>query len=271
MVTQVARLIALVVAALGLLLASGCVGQKGLSKEEVDGRAQEYFLRGMDLYQRGEFRGALESFRLAKAYDPQGTNASIADMIEKSEAKLRIGNPAAAAGPALGMAAAPTPVAALGLEGPFQTFHSRLYPYSVNVPESWAIEPGGAKVANTPADLLMAPLRGSRPVRLTVVAHLLPVDVDRRGYVEANIKLLRSQGVQPDELGKRVVDGMEASLLKARVTNEQGKLINTFAIFANDRIGWGLTFSASIEESDRLQPLFQRMLDSFHLAGQQTI
>ena len=201
------------------LVAGGCRSQPSLSKADVDTRVQEYFQRGMELYQRGEFRPALESFRIAKAYDSSGSNPSIAEMIEKSEARLRINNPSAVAAPAVGAAPIPTPRPTT--EGPFKTFHSRQYPYSVELPESWTLDPSGAKVANTPADLLVAPRSGSVRTSLTVVAHLLPADVDGRGYLETNLKLLRSQGVQPDEVGRRVVDGFDASLYRAKLSNEQ--------------------------------------------------
>lgn len=260
----------LVMALIVLALATGCVGQQTLSKDQVDERSQEYFLRGMDQFQRGEFRQALESFRLAKAYDPQGHNPQIGAMIEKTEGRVRAGGaPASVANPAIGVAPRPTPRPAV--EGAIKTHYSRLYPYAMDIPESWTAEPGGAKVANTPADLLSGPRTGAARTSVTAVAHRMPLDFDRRAYVEANVKLLRSQGLQPDEVGKRTVDGFETTLMRARVNNEQGKIVNTFAIFASQSIGWGLTFTAGAEESDGLQPLFHRMLDSFRIVDQPTV
>ena len=87
----------LALALAGLVLAAGCVAPKTLSSDEVKNRSQEYFLRGMDQYQAGQLRPALESFRLAKAYDAAGSNPQIAEMIEKTETKLRIGSPPGAA------------------------------------------------------------------------------------------------------------------------------------------------------------------------------
>jgi hypothetical protein len=256
-------LLALVGAA---LLATSCAPPRSLSRDEVEGRAQDYYVRGMDQFQRGEFRAALESFRLAKAYDPTTTNRKIADMIEKTEARLRIGGaPVAASGPGV------APTSAAATTNVFRTYRSRLYPYAIDIPEDWIAEPGGAQVANTPADLLSSPKGGQPAASASIVAHLLPPDIDGRAYVEANLKLLRSQGMRPDELGKRSVDGFEATLLRTRVITEQGKLVNMVAIFASERIGWGLTFSAGADDGERLQPFFHRLLDSFRVTGQQSV
>jgi hypothetical protein len=252
-----------------LVVLAGCMGQRSLTQEEVDGRAQEYFQRGMDQFQRGEFKPALESFRLAKAYDIQGKNTTIPEMIEKTEARLRVNvGPAAAAAPALG--AIPVATAKPGGEMVYKTYHSRLYPYALELPESWTVDPNGAKVGNSPADLLVAP-KGDVRASLIVVAHLLPDDIDRRGYVEANIKLLRAQGLRADEIGKRTVDGAEATLLKAQLNNELGRSTATFALFASEGIGWGLNFTAAADQSDKLQPLFHRILDSFRVDQHPTI
>src|SRR5438093_66836 len=179
---RLVRCLLIVLASLSILVAAGCRDQQALSRSDIDNRVQEYFQRGMDLYQRGELRPALESFRLAKAYDASGSNPSIAEMIEKTEARLRINNPAAvAAAPALGLP--PTPTSRSATDGPFKTHHSRQYPYSVEIPESWTIDPTGAKVASTPADLLVGPRSGAARTSLTVVAHLLPSDIDGRAYV----------------------------------------------------------------------------------------
>ena len=63
--------ILLVLAGPGLLL-SACTSQRPLTRDEIDSRVQEYYQRGLDAYQKGEFRAALESFRLARAYDVEG-------------------------------------------------------------------------------------------------------------------------------------------------------------------------------------------------------
>jgi hypothetical protein len=284
-----------------LVLTGGCLPRKTLTREEVDGRAQEYFQRGMDQFQRGEFRPALESFRLAHAYDPAGANPSIAEMIDKTETRLRISpsgiQPAAPAAPAPAQptvarptpqptasggppAAQPTsppgPPAAAPTDKPaagpsFKTYRSRLYPYALEIPDNWSVSPAVTTVAEAPADLIEAPNAGQGGAAITVVAHLLPDDVDRRAYVEAHIKLLRSQGVQAEEFGRRTVDGFEATLLRARFADQRGRQISTFAIFASEQVGWRLTLTAQAEESDRLQPLFQRLLDSFRVVAQQTL
>ena len=260
----------LLAAALSGVLVAGCFGSRPLTREEVDGRAQEYYLRGMDAYQKGDLRAALESFRLAKAYDVGGTNPLIAEMIGKAESKLKVGGARQTPGPAA-VAQAPTPTALPVLSGNFRTHRSRLYPFVLEVPDTWANQPGAIMVGETPADVLLAPAGGGPPPTLSVVAHLLPPDIDRRGYAEAHYQLLRSQGIQAEEIGRRTVDGNEAMLLRARVTTEAGKRVDTLAVFANEQVGWALTFSALPSESDSLQPLFQRMLDTFKMTGDQAI
>lgn len=260
----------LLVAVLSGLLLAGCESSRPLTRDEVDGRAQEYFLRGMEAYQRGDVRTALESFRLARVYDVNGANPQIADMLDKAESKLKVGGARQTPGPAV-VAQAPTPTARPVLSGRFRTHHSRLYPFVLDVPDTWTNQPGGLKVGNTPADVLLAPAGDGPPPMLSVVAHLLPPDIDRRGYAEAHYRLLRSQGIEAEEIGRRTVDGNEAMLLRARVTTEAGKRVDTLAVFASEQVGWALTFSALPIESEQLQPLFQHILDTFKMTAEQSI
>lgn len=243
-----------------------CAGPRSLSKDEVDARAREYYQRGLEHLARNEPRPALESFQMARAYDTTGRIPELPAFIERTELQLKSGAVAAAPpGPALrGVSATPTPRA----EEPFQTFRSRLYPYSVDVPESWSVRGGGTRVGNIQADLLQAPRprSGSAP-SVTVVAHRLPPDVDARAYLEANLKLLRAQGGTPQVVGERLVDAMSGWLVRTPVNNEQGSLMSTIAFFGRDGVGWAVTFSASKEESDRLQPLFHRILDAFRVGN----
>ena len=247
--------------------ATAYAGPLSLSKDEVDGRAREYYERGLEQSARNELRPALDSFRMARAYDAAGRIVELPDLIERTEARLKAGSPTANAprGPAIvGVApTAPTPLA----EERFQTFRSRLYPYSIELPESWSAQSGGTKVGNAEGDLLQAPRgHGFRPT-LTVVAHLLPPDIDARAYLEVNLKNIRAQGMNPERVGDRQVDGMAAWLVRTRVANEQGAFISTLAVFGRDRVGWTATFSAAPDESDRLQPLFQRMLDGLKVGA----
>ena len=293
----------LVVLVLLGMLAAGCSTQKPLSKDEVDARAQEYYQRGMDLYQKGDFRGALESFRLAKAYDIQGSNASIVEMIDKTEQKLRIPgagsaaarNPAppppqaapqptaarpapsdpAPANPAPTLVPAPTSPPSGGggqrLDATFKTYRSYTYPYSIEIPESWGLGPEQPQISGIPVEVLAAPETGGVPTDIGLLAVPLPADVDARAWFEAMRKGVRMAGVDPTDIGKRPVDGAEAFLMRATANDRRGKHVSTMAMFEIERVGWLIIFSAPADQSDRLQPLFHRMLDSFHSGKQSRV
>jgi hypothetical protein len=103
---------------------------------------------------------------------------------------------------------------------------------------------------------------------VTVVAHALPDNADlRRAYLEAHRKLLWSQGVFPDEAGKRLVDGLEATLLSNPGLDTEGKYVETRAIFATNEVGWALVFKAGADDNGRLMPLFHKLLDSFRIVN----
>jgi hypothetical protein len=248
------------------LLVAGCAQKKLLSGQEVSNRAQEYFQRGMEQFQRGELRPALESFRLAKAYDAAGANSQIAEMIEKTEAKLRLPNSSAAAA-ASGSGAprsaapqlAPPATAAQG----FKTFRSRLYPYSIDLPESWGPSASQPVVNGIRFEVLSAP--GSPPVELSTLALPLQPDVDARAFFESMRKGLRAMGLDPIDVARRKVDGTDAFIMRATGTDPvNGKQVATMAMFERERVGWLIMFAAAADQSERLQPMFHSLLDTFH-------
>lgn len=255
-----------------LAVATLACAPRGLTREEVDGKATEYYQRGMDQYQRGDFRAALESFRLAKAYDPAGVNPLIPDMLGKTEDKLRAGPLASAATPlprSSGILTIPTATAVVQSDE-LRTYRSRLYPFLVDLPASWRPDPGGAVIGNTNAELLRAPEGTPGQPGLAVLAVILPADADARAFAEAHRKVLRAQGLSLDEAGKRTIDGQEASLWQATVNTDRGKVVATFAIFAANRIGWSIGFVAEAAQNPKLQTLYHHLLDSFKVTSERS-
>ena len=269
----------LLVALAAALLFSSCSAQKGLSRDEIDHRSVEYFHRGVEQYQRGELRAARDSLRLARAYDIQRANPAIPEMIEKVEERLQsVGRGTGAAGtqpPAtpprrdLAPPVAPTVVTAqspgVAGEPALKTYRSRRYPYAVDVPEGWSPDTSVPRVRGLEVEVLTSPKTASIVPDLSTLGLPLADDVDTRAFVEAMRKALRAVGIEPVEIGKRSVDGAEATILRARVTDQQGKHVSTMAMFEVERVGWMLIFDAPAEDSERLQPLFHRMLDSFRV------
>ena len=147
-----------------LVLSSACGSQRTLTRTDIDARAQEYFQRGMELYQRGELRPALENFRLAKAYDSAGSNPSIAEMIDKTEARLRINSPAVAAAPALGAVPTASPRASDTAPAgrPIASTSERSHPAFISSPERRIERPSKASSSSVHSPMQ---INASRAVR----------------------------------------------------------------------------------------------------------
>ncbi|MCC7104989.1 MAG: hypothetical protein IT307_07580 [Chloroflexi bacterium] len=256
------RTFALVAVAVAMLTMTACFGPRTLTVEEVDARAQEYYQRGLDQLAKNDARAAVESFQIAKAYDSAKRLPDVSDQIERAQARVRAGmggsGSIAAAASGTSQAAPRQPD-----DDPLLTFRSTLYPYSIDVPRSWRAQSGAATVAGARADLFLSTKPQPVPPVLTVAAHRLPKDLDPRGYLETQIKLLKASGLNPQLAGERSVSGMSGWLVRTPIITDQGIIVSTLAAFGEPGTGWVVTLTAARDESERMQPLFQRILDSF--------
>jgi hypothetical protein len=191
-------------------------------------------------------------------------------MIAKSEAKLR---PAGASAPTPTVVAPPPSQASPdpGATTGFKTYRSTRYPYSMEIPENWALSPEQPQISGIPVEVLGAPDGGPMPTDVGTLALPLQPDVDARAFYEAMRKGLRVVGIDPIDVGRRAVAGTEAFVMRASGKDAKGKWASTLVMFENSRVGWLIVFTTTPEQSDKLQPLFQRMLDSFQIGRQNRI
>jgi hypothetical protein len=221
----------------------------------VRAQSDEFYRQGLDLYQKGELRRALESFQRARLHDPS-PRPEIDDMIRRTQEALASGR--ASPAPATGPTATPAPLAG-------RTFVSRAYNYAVSYPDGWRAEGASGRAGSTLLDVFAD--EGGSATGM-IYGFPPPDGASQDALVRQSLALRQKMGTPYKRVDVRPVDDAQAIIVTFTEQRPDGVwLAVRQAVFQRGGTCWVVAVAAPTTDAARYGGVLDQLLDGFRVSG----
>jgi hypothetical protein len=169
--------------------------------------------------------------------------------------------------PAATPTAAGTPATPRAAASGYRREQSNLYPYAIDIANDWLSQAGGANFEVGRADLFVGERQGRRSNSVTVLSQVVPAETTSQLFIEASLAELTAAGITITRQQERGIDGVPAVVYSYATSVDGQTYTISQAVFVRRNFGWIITLTAIPEHYDRLQHVFNHMLDSFEAWG----